>query len=278
MNFPSTSNHSGHFSTALRSIHEIMMDPWKKNEKIIDRNLIFQSRDAIVARLKKEDSTSLWLIEQLTLIGADIALTEKNENLAMIITQYIGEAFWVENKDVIEKLFAEHPSYLLTDNNGSTALMMAVHAGKLEMANSLLKSGSNPLHCNIDDISVLDAAKGCSRCFDMVDMIATWMEEKKMISIKAREELQLLFYETLISGNIDVAKRLSVYGSENKIEEITKAIHEGREDSLIITLLDFGGDFNHKDENGDGWIDLARKERRGKLMGVLSMYLHKHRY
>ena len=260
---------SNYFATALTSDHMVMLEPWMTGVKSVDGELLRQSKDAVMARLRREDDGAVWLMGQVASHAPGLVLNDHADTVMMVLARH-GTPKIMARLGEWQGLVATPESCFLTDIDGNTALLVAVEEGRAALALALLDAGAEAEHHNVRGKTIIDLAHECSSPLSMIEALTGWLEAHDKVTPTLRKELRDFFYDALISGNMELAARLREYAMDLR-EEMVKAITQNQPVAVVDALLHMGADVHGQDDQGHSWVELARLHRAGAMMGILRL-------
>ena len=260
---------SNYFATALTSDHAVMLEPWMTGSKEVDGELLRQSRDAVSARLRREDDGAVWLVGQVAQHAPGLVLNDHADTVMMMLARHGTPKIMARLNELLPLVRTPESCYL-TDTDGNTALLVAVEEGRTALALALLDAGADAEHHNVRGKTMIDLAHECASPLLMIEALVGWLEQHNQVTDTLRQELRNFFYDALVSGNMELAQRLRIYALDLG-EEMVKAITDKQPVAVVDALLNMGADVNGTDREGRSWVELARLHKAGAMMGILRL-------
>lgn len=255
--------------TCLKSDNDVMLQAWQNGTKTVTKDLIEETLLSFYIRILKNDEGSAWCLRMLTDLYPEARMNQAGDTPMIIVARQCSNSFIAQHFSDIEALAKKSESILLTNEEGETSLMVAAEEGKYDLVSLLLRAGADISHLSVLNETVIDKAKKSANVDKVIDVLVDWITTHNVSSDVIERELRELFYDALVGGQDHLIEKLRPF-SDDLREEMIRSITEGRED-VMLRLIELGVDLYGKTDDGLTWKDLARKQRRGRLIGLLSM-------
>ena len=240
-----------------------------ENKKLSARALKKSSKFVSLI-LHRMDKTSAWLVRQLAENGPDLPLLSAGDNAMMILARHATPEFCLIYREDIMGLASRPESVHLTNDEGETALMIAIEEGKHDLVRILLETGSDINHTSVSGQSVIDKIKKTSDPLKTIENLVDWISENNKFSVFIQKELREMFYEALLSGDDALIAKLRPFADDLR-DEVARAIKESRQD-IFERIIALG--VVCADTDIDEWRKLAREHKNGRVLGRISLMVH----
>jgi ankyrin repeat protein len=194
------------------------------------------------------------LIKSLISAKADITLANNRGLTPLMMTVIHNRQHFLYH---LSAFF--NPTFLdVVNEDGETALMLAVKAGHLEMVNALIEAGANQTLKNKDDKTALDLAKE-----QAPSMVHVLMPTPPLIDAIIKEEIETL--QKLIDSGIHNINEKDNFGRT----ALMCASMNSNMRTGVELLMDSGADLTIVDNNGFSALMLAIEDGNDEIATIL---------